>query len=318
MDGKSPIGDRPMKLTVVIGSRNQKTVLEKTLHSLFLQEPPTHPNDSYEIVVVDSSSTDGSAELLAEFQKSHDRLRYFIQDNRGRTGARNRGIREANGEIILFTDADMIADPHLVQEHVDFHRKWSGCAAGRTWNLRSAELSADDPHNWNGSMPGRFRPFSKLSFTEFLTGNLSVRKEDLAGAGLFDESFQGYGWEDMELGYRLQKRGIGLRYLPSAVNFHFHFTKRGDDVARKYLLGKDAALWLSKYPNDTRVRQVLGFQPLAMRLYAWLKKHPTWVSYMEKHYLSGLLSPLWYFCMIQIRYRDGALEAAQKLGVELT
>ncbi|MFH1542572.1 MAG: glycosyltransferase family 2 protein, partial [bacterium] len=88
-------------ISVVIGTYNQKETLKMVLVSLMNQSIPL---EEYEIIVVDSSSTDGTAEMAGEFK-----VKYIRVENKGKSAARNKGIAEAKGEIILLTDADMIA-----------------------------------------------------------------------------------------------------------------------------------------------------------------------------------------------------------------
>src|SRR3989338_10591798 len=96
------------QITVVIGTYNQRENLKLVLASLL--EEQTLDKSLYEVIAVDSSSTDGTEEMAEEFTSTHTNFRYIRQENKGRPVARNRGINEALGDIILITDADMIAD----------------------------------------------------------------------------------------------------------------------------------------------------------------------------------------------------------------
>ena len=63
---------------------------------------------------------------------------------------------------------------------------------------------------------------SKLGWYYFLTGNISFPKALFMQENGFNEVFMSYGWEDIELGYRLEQKKVPLRYLKSAVNYHYH------------------------------------------------------------------------------------------------
>ena len=91
-------------ISVVIPTFNRRETLAVVLPLLAKQ---TLPQEQYELLLCDSGSTDGTNELVAELAIPN--LRHIKPaENRGRSGARNAGIREATGEFVLFTDADII------------------------------------------------------------------------------------------------------------------------------------------------------------------------------------------------------------------
>ena len=105
-------------ISVVIPTFNRRETLETVLPLLASQ---TLPADQYELLLCDSGSTDGTAELVADLNIPN--LRHILPaENRGRSGARNAGIRAAIGEFVLFTDADIIPSPNLLAEHLRLHR----------------------------------------------------------------------------------------------------------------------------------------------------------------------------------------------------
>src|SRR5262249_25220663 len=85
-------------VSVVIATYNSSRFIAQAVQSVL--EQTYRP---VEIVVVDDGSNDDTAEVLACYR---DRVRYVYQDNRGPAAARNRGIAEANGELLAFLDAD--------------------------------------------------------------------------------------------------------------------------------------------------------------------------------------------------------------------
>jgi glycosyltransferase involved in cell wall biosynthesis len=87
-----------MNVTAAITTYNRAGFLPGALESVFAQ---TRPPD--EILVVDDGSTDGTRDVLSEYA---GRVRVVHQDNRGRSGARNRAVEEARGEVLSFLDSD--------------------------------------------------------------------------------------------------------------------------------------------------------------------------------------------------------------------
>ncbi|OGC12325.1 hypothetical protein A3K48_07730 [candidate division WOR-1 bacterium RIFOXYA12_FULL_52_29] len=259
-----------MKLSVVIGAYNQKEVLRQTLESLFRQ---TLPPAEYEVQLVDSSSTDGTDQMVREL-KPTCRFNYQRVGNKGKTFARNLGIKAAEGEIIFLTDADMVAKETLLEEHLKAHqRKKDASFEGLTINP-----------NGKPYIKSFIFPHSRLKWSYFLTGNLSLPKKILLEAGLFDERFKGYGWEDIELGYRLSRMKVPLYFLPGAVNYHHHPVTDSGMLERKFEMGRSAALFYKKHPNFT-IKMFLGINPLAMGIYTFLKAHPQFLARIKSRYL---------------------------------
>jgi glycosyltransferase involved in cell wall biosynthesis len=287
-----------MKLSVVIGTYNQKHVLQKALESLFHQ---TLSPELYEIIVIDSSSGDGTDKMV-EALKPTCRFDYQRVVNNGKTAARNLGIKQSKGELIFLTDADMIADPKLLEQHLMAHIiKKNASFEGLTINPDGKPY-----------IKARLRPFQKIKWAYFLTGNLSIRKTALVEAGLFDENFKGYGWEDIELGYRLSRMGVRLYYLPSAVNRHDHPVTNEDMVERKYQMGKSAALFYKKHPNYW-IKMFLGMNPLAMAVFSFINKRP---ALQEKIRRRAAGSAFYQYLLEEYQYRLGLTEGLRPEPVE--
>jgi glycosyltransferase involved in cell wall biosynthesis len=109
--------ERRLTASVVVVTKDRPELLSGLLESLTRQ---TLPPD--EVLVVDNNSTASYAEV---FEKYRDRLplRTVVETTPGIPAARNRGVRESKGEIIVFTDDDCVADPRWVENMVEpFYR----------------------------------------------------------------------------------------------------------------------------------------------------------------------------------------------------
>ncbi|MBD5657663.1 MAG: glycosyltransferase, partial [Candidatus Eremiobacteraeota bacterium] len=207
-------------ITVVIPTYDRLETLRHVIPSLLRQDLPA---ERYEIVVADSLSKDGTREYLADVAARDARVRHLPGAYSGRAMARNAGIAAARGSIVMFTDADIIASPDLLRRHLAHHETRADVAVVgmelQVGALAEYEALRDHPETRRPLHPmGRKR----LSWLYFLTGNASVKKSDLDRVGRFDENFTGYGHEDLELGYRLQKAGLTLVYESGAVDYHWH------------------------------------------------------------------------------------------------
>ncbi len=283
-------------ISIIIGTYNQKEVLQKVLTSLCHQ---TVSNDLYEIIVVDSLSQDSTSEIMPFFQEKI-LLKYIRRETSGKAAARNLGIKEAQGDIILLTDADMICDTRFIEEHISFHQRYRNCAAeGLTYNLKELKENFKEKSNLLPYITKKINANDVLEWFSFLSGNLSIPKRVLNAIGLFDEDFTGYGWEDLELGYRAAKNGIMIRYLPSAINYHFHPFLQEDIVERKKKMGKSAAIFIRKHPQRY-IKYFLGLNPLAMFLYYGIKLIPGLKKLAEKK---------WKYIWSEYVYREELIKA---------
>ncbi len=107
-------------VSVVIPTYNRLDTLQHVLPSLLRQ---TLAPQSYELLVCDSSSNDGTQAYMESAQAEHASVRYLRGAYTGRAMARNAGIRQARGAVVLFNDSDIIADPALLEQHLRRHRE---------------------------------------------------------------------------------------------------------------------------------------------------------------------------------------------------
>lgn len=243
---------RTLRLSVVVPTYNRSEVLRVCLASLARQ---TLSSDQFEVLVVDDGSTDDTESVVRSFQGAL-LVRYLRQPhNRGRAAARNRGIREATGDVVVFVDSDVFPVPGFLAAHRSVHLA-SPRAVGRGPLLLTNHL--DDPF---GKPP--LLPDPSPAFLD--TANASVRREHLLAAGGFDEEFRHYGWEDADLGLRLRRMGLRRVYDRRALAYHYQPPATPESVPE--LLQKEeerarmAVRFLRKHPGLAS-RFLTQFTPL--------------------------------------------------------
>ena len=89
------------KVSVIIPVYNRENHISKCLNSVLNQSL-----EDYEIIVIDDGSTDGSMQIVSEISKDYKNIKMISQKNSGVSIARNRGIKEASGEFLIFVDSD--------------------------------------------------------------------------------------------------------------------------------------------------------------------------------------------------------------------
>ena len=293
------------QLSVVIPTYNRVDTLQHVIPSLLSQNVRA---DRYEIIVADSRSNDGTADYLAGIAAEHARVRHLPGPYTGRGMARNAGIEAARGAIVLFTDADIIAAPDLLSQHLARHDERDDVA------VVGLELQVSSLADYERlrAFPNERRPLHpqgrrRLSWLYFLTGNASVRKRDLDRVGRFDESFTGYGHEDLELGYRLERAGVTIVYEPRAVDYHWHPVPYAEQKDKMALAGRSTVRFFRKHPSLV-VRARLGMTPLSLGVHALMRGQPRLLRSLDRagsarpgfareliyqyHYVGGIVNAL--------------------------
>ncbi len=113
------MADRSPVISVIIPTRDRAKVLEK---ALLAYKEQVLSQDEFEILVVDDGSTDATAQCVSSSAKGQPNIRYLRQEKGGPAKARNLGIAEARGKLLLITGDDCIPDPSLLQEHIRSHK----------------------------------------------------------------------------------------------------------------------------------------------------------------------------------------------------
>jgi len=141
--------------------------------------------------------------------------------NVGRACARNLGWRRARGRWVLFLDDDILAPPGLLAAHLAELR--TGPGVGTIGPAVTDPAIIDAPHFRYVDTRGVAKlPAGPAPGKYFVTQNAAVPRGALARIGGFDEDFAAYGFEDMDLGFRLEDVGIRFRVLPRPVPLHIH------------------------------------------------------------------------------------------------
>lgn len=236
-------------VSIVIPTYNRKPILEKCLRALQVQKLSAASASGYEVVVVDDGSTDGTWEFLAECKDEFPHLRSFQQQHQGPAAARNLGIKQAQGDIIVFIDSDLVVTENFLQAHVDALKQGQKKLKSDHFFTYGAVINTCNFHNPT-SEPYKITDFSAAFFA---TGNVAIPKHWLEKAGLFDTRFQLYGWEDLELGVRLKKLGLKLIKCPAAVGYHWHPPFSLEQIPRlidkEIQRGRMGVLFYQKHPT---------------------------------------------------------------------
>jgi glycosyltransferase involved in cell wall biosynthesis len=243
-----------MKISVIIPTRNNAARIAGPLRALARQKLV---DSQYELLVIDNGSTDNTATVLEQLHLEMPNLRWITEPTVGRSAARNRGIREATGDLIVFLDDDIFVEANHLERHVAYHLDTGDNMAvvGKVVDaspMKPAWLQdyfhvrqqAGSPKNRIGS-----------DWRYFATGNVSLLLQTLENVRLegegpsvyFDPNFTVR--EDGELGFRLSKAGVRFILADDIICQHKHPRTTKEVLGRSYSIGYSTALLIDKHPE---------------------------------------------------------------------
>lgn len=196
-----------------------------------------YPGELLEVIVVDNNSTDRTAEIIKRYP-----VKYIFEDKKHSAAvARNRGLAEASGEFVAFTDGDCVVDSSWLKNLIDaFENKPTAGGAG-SGNMEPGTAGHGTAGHVTAGCGGRALSYEPAGLIEkyldyayskhmwraptlsesvlpyLWTANAVYRRDVLFNVGLFDEAFIGATVEDAELSWRVLLSGYKLKYVPEAV-----------------------------------------------------------------------------------------------------
>jgi GT2 family glycosyltransferase len=183
----------------------------------------------WELLVVNNACTDDTDRVVATWQESLP-LRRLFEPTPGQTFARNRAMREATGDLILWTDDDVLVDRDWLKALVEAAENWQADVVfGRSvphWTAAPPEWFSPLHHGRFAVLDYGRTPFVvTTSDTVFYGLNFATRREALLALGGFDESLGyrqngGAAGEDTDLCQRALASGLKVVYVPDAVVDH--------------------------------------------------------------------------------------------------
>ncbi len=210
----------PLKASICIPSYNRRELLLATLRSL---DDQTAPAESYEVIVADDGSSDGTVEALARL-KTRYRLRWLTQPNAGPAAASNAAARLAEHDVLIFLDADQICDGDLVAVHLRTHEREGNVFVQGLYPLAKDCRSRGTSLVYEKWLFEALAPIDRThpASPHMWSAQVSVRRSAWQAVGGFDTSFRDYGGEDTDFGLRIAALGIPFIFEPKALSFHLH------------------------------------------------------------------------------------------------
>ena len=243
-------------VSIIIPSYNRDKMIGITLESFVNQD---YPQDRFEIIVADNHSTDDTKAVVMEWQKkSPVSIRYIYEERQGVHFARNSAAKKAKGDILYFTDDDMIAEPDLLSELVKVFEMdpLVGTATGRVfpkWEIQPPDWVLQLCYNGWLSIFDTLGDGIHIDETDFgvYSCHQAIRKEALFKAGGFNpESTYTDYVGDGETGLSIKLKDIGYKFGYNGKSIIHHMipaSRMTQDYLNKRLANQGSADCYTEY-----------------------------------------------------------------------
>jgi GT2 family glycosyltransferase len=286
-------------LSIIILNYNTKQLVIDAIASIEKNYPTEIANGTFEIIVADNASTDGSLDALADYKKKSNMTRLSVLDNKANIGfakGNNQGVTLSKGKYVLFLNPDTIVYPKTVTYLLDFLQKHpeAGAVSCKLLN-RDGELDFNChrgfPTPWNAfsyfSGLQRMFPKSKLfaGYTQGWKDMTTTHEVDaVEGAflllprivgekvGWFDEDYFFYG-EDLQLCFDIKIAGYKIYYVGEVSIMHIGGASSG-------IKKKTKSMTVATDENKRKVQEA-RFE--AMKIFYrknYQKAYPGWMQWM--------------------------------------
>ncbi len=245
----------PNQCDIIIPAYNSGAAIARVLTALYQQAIPN--SWLCRVIISDDGSTDRTILIARQIKPPPAWLEPIILSGRhgGVAAARNRGISASTASVILLLGADIILRPSALSAHLSWHQLhpdprraalgfvvWDPAIIPTPfmeWMVHGGtQNNFDDLLGRRTADPSHF----------FYGSHLSCKRSLLQASG-FSTIYQGYGWEDLDLGRRLKARGLKLSVLPGAIGLHHHFYTARQIFRRQLSIGQNLAIYQHQHKS---------------------------------------------------------------------
>lgn len=325
-----------MDFSIVIPTWNRSELVDALLKSLY-DERSRYKLGNTEVLIVDSS-IGGEKDNIVSSCKKYDAV--YIEGDDSVRKKRNKGIRSAKYDYILFIDSDVTVEKGLLDEYVEAYKNPYNVKLGGV--LGYTEFIGKRTFWWKmlerTSLVNSFSFARDYPFHSWTIGNnVSFKKTVLEEIGMFEENFPfKLGGDDLDMTYRVTKAGYMIGSAPNAVTYHSRKTwnnyKAVHDRAKRwgtmenFIVGRHPELYKKVIPKNyiLEIFVLLFMCILSLILKNWLPVMiaVSWIvinwiiDYVIDVKRKGFCSPLYYFGaqIIQSQYEFYRVLGSLKKG----
>lgn len=281
-------GGSPL-ISVILCTYNRDKYIYNVLRSVAENDLP---HDQYEIVLVNNNSTDHTEQECQRFQKDYPDIRfcYCVETNQGLSYARNRGIRESQGELLAYVDDDATVNSEYLRTYADFFAATPDAVAAGGPILPRYETEEPSwmSHYTRQLITGKLylgdkpHPFARGAYPG--GGNSCYRKSVFDTIGLFNVELgrKGnslIGAEEKDLYDKMTTRGMHFYYLPTAILYHIIPPQK---LTQDYFDRLTHGIGVSERYRTQQISKKKYRKRLLLEAYKWCGTLALWCSFVIK------------------------------------
>jgi glycosyltransferase involved in cell wall biosynthesis len=229
------------RVSVIVPIYNGERTVEECVESILAV---SFPRNDFELLLIDNASSDSTSTILDRYL---DRATILHERKRGPAAARNRGLKNANGDIVVFTDADCVVDRDWLSRIIaPLDDAAVGIVGGTILAMKpcnAVEEFGERIHDHQMAIEYYSPPYA-------ITMNWASRRSVIEKVGPFDEEL--LRCEDCDLAYRVVKAGYRIVHEPAAMVYHRNEQTLAGLIAEGYAHGYHSIPLLTKHEEFVR------------------------------------------------------------------
>ena len=253
-DSEDRIGQvKAMRFSMILAVKNGQPHVERCVRSLLSQE---YPQQEFEVIVSDGCSTDGTWKVLKRLKQENPALKLLRNPKESAAAGLNLGIRQARGEYVCLTDADVIVPGHWLKAMESVLTSVDAEAVGGPNFIPPDSDPFSTAVGWIMSSPiatgGKHNPSVQHTMSteakyvgHLPTSNLCLRREIFDRIGFFDENF--VRGKDLDFSIRMAMQGYRLYHSPDIGVWHYRRSSPGALARQVFDWGKVKAAVMKKH-----------------------------------------------------------------------
>lgn len=274
-----------MDVSVIFATYNRQEILEEVFQAW--REVDQATKYTYEIICSDDESSDHTVEIIKHVTGLPVKL---IENKKGgAASARNAALEVASGKVIIFTGDDIFPEKNYINAHFENYLKYGEQVAtlGRiAWHpkIKINHLMYHITEVGCEQFGFIALPvYQFVDFRHFYTSNISVPAKLLQEQDkFFNTGFDKYGFEDIELGYRLQKAGMKIYYDPDIIAYHHHVYGSVEKFCERQASAGEELVVFSHMHDDLEDKCICDVENCRTLFLKYKKCHPEAFSFRGK------------------------------------